>query len=497
MQKKPKEQKSQEGLTVTKEKDFSEWYTQVIEKAELADYSDVKGFMIIRPRAYSIWEEIQSYLDKRIKSLGVKNAYFPLLIPESSFKKEAEHAKGFVPEVAWIANKNDSIGEGGRGSGGRDKTAGERLAIRPTSETIIYDSYSKWIRSWRDLPLRINQWCNVVRWETRATRLFLRTREFLWQEGHCVYESKEECDKETLQFLSEYRTLCEEVLAIPVLAGRKTDKEKFSGALYTLSIEGIMPDGKVLQMGTSHNLGQGFAKSFGISFLDKNGRSSLPWQNSWGVSTRLIGAVAMVHGDDKGLVLPPKVAYNKVVVIPLLFKGKEEKVLAKAKEISKELESFNPILDDRDYTPGWKFSEQELKGIPIRIEIGPKDIEKRQVTMVRRDTGKKLEIKEASIKKEVENLLNDIQDSLFKKAKKSFDEKITQVKNMPELKKTIASQKVALAFFCGSSGCEEIIKEKTGGAKTINIPLEKIKKRGKCVACEKPAKEVIYIAKSY
>ena len=306
----PKDQKSksQEGLTIKKGENFSEWYNQVVQKAELADYSDVKGFMVIRPNAYSIWEQIQSYFDQRIKTLGVRNAYFPLLIPESFFKKESEHAKGFAPEVAWISNK--------------DENTTERLAIRPTSETIMYDSYSKWIRSWRDLPLRINQWCNVVRWETKATRLFLRTREFLWQEGHCVYETKEECDKETLQFLEEYRKTCEEILAIPVLVGRKTEKEKFSGAFYTLSVDGIMPDGKTLQMGTSHNLGQGFAKSFGISFLDRNEKKSVPWQNSWGISTRLIGAVIMAHGDDHGLVLPPKVAYNKVVIIPLLFKGK-------------------------------------------------------------------------------------------------------------------------------------------------------------------------------
>jgi len=473
-------EKSQAGLNVKKSDDFSEWYNQVVQKAELADYSDVKGFMVIRPNAYSIWEAIQSYFDKRIKSLGVRNAYFPLLIPESFFKKEAEHAKGFTPEVAWVSNRE-----------------GERLAIRPTSETIIYDSYSKWIRSWRDLPLRINQWSNVVRWETKATRLFLRTREFLWQEGHCVYSSREECDKETLQFLKEYKKMCEEILAIPVLAGRKTEKEKFSGALYTLSIEGIMPDGKVLQMGTSHNLGQGFAKSFGISFLDKNGKSGLPWQNSWGVSTRLIGALTMAHGDDKGLVLPPKVAYNKVVIIPLLFKGEEKKVLAKSKEVAKKLENLNPILDDRDNTPGWKFNEHELKGIPIRIEIGPKDIEKKQVVLVRRDTGKKIEVKENSIRKEVEDLLEDIQDSLLKKAKKDFDEKIVEVKDTLELKKTISNQKVALAFFCGKNTCEENIKEKADGAKTINMPLEGRKKDGKCVACGKSAKEVVYIAKSY
>jgi len=481
-----KKEKSQQGLSVNKEQNFSEWYNQIVQKAELADYSDVKGFMVIRPNAYSIWEAIQTYFDKRIKSLGVRNAYFPLLIPESFFKKEADHARGFVPEVAWIANKETDKGE-----------KSERLAIRPTSETIIYDSYSKWIRSWRDLPLRINQWSNVVRWETKATRLFLRTREFLWQEGHCVYESKEECDKETLQFLKEYQKLCEDVLAIPVLTGRKTDKEKFSGALYTLSIEGIMQDGKALQMGTSHNLGQGFARSFDINFLDKDGKKNTPWQNSWGVSTRLIGALAMVHGDDRGLILPPKVAYNKVVIIPLLFKGKEAKVLAKAKEIAKKLTDFNPILDNSEATPGWKFNEHELKGIPIRIEIGPKDIEKKQVTLVRRDTGKKTEVKESFVQKEVESLLDDIQSTLFKKAKKDFEEKISEVTDFSQLKKAISGQKVALGFFCGNSSCEENIKEKADGAKTINMPFEESKKSGKCVVCGKLVKSLVYIGKSY
>lgn len=481
----PKEQKpkSQEGLTVKKGENFSEWYNQVVQKAELADYSEVKGFMVIRPNAYSIWEQIQSYFDKRIKVLGVRNAYFPLLIPESFFKKESEHAKGFAPEVAWISNK--------------DENTTERLAIRPTSETIMYDSYSKWIRSWRDLPLRINQWCNVVRWETKATRLFLRTREFLWQEGHCVYETKEECDKETLQFLEEYRKTCEEVLAIPVLVGRKTEKEKFSGALYTLSVDGIMPDGKTLQMGTSHNLGQGFAKSFGISFLDKNEKSSTPWQNSWGISTRLIGAVIMAHGDDHGLVIPPKIAYNKVVIIPLLFKGKEQLVLKKAKEISKKLEKFNPLLDDRDYNPGRKFGEWELKGIPIRVEIGPRDIEKKQVIAVRRDNGEKLEFKESNLIKEIEKTLDEIQDSMLKKAKSDFDEKVTDVKSVNELNKAISNQKVARAFFCADPKCEEKVKEQTDGAKSINMPLEKNTKESKCFLCNKSTKTICYFGKVY
>jgi prolyl-tRNA synthetase len=325
----------------------------------------------------------------------------------------------------------------------------------------------------------------------------LRTREFLWQEGHCVYETKEDCDKETLQFLEEYKKLCEDVLAIPVLAGKKTEKEKFSGALYTLSIDGIMPDGKTLQMGTSHNLGQGFAKSFGISFLDKNEKNSTPWQNSWGISTRLIGAVAMVHGDNRGLILPPKLAHNKLVIVPLLFKGKEQRVLAKAKEISKKLEKFNPLLDDRDYNPGRKFGEWELKGIPIRIEIGPRDIENKQITAVRRDNGKKLEFKEVNLIKEVEKTLEEIQDSMFKKAKTEFNGKITDVKTISELNKSISNQKVARAFFCASNSCEDKIKQDCEGVKSVNMPLEKTSKEGKCITCNKPTKTICYFGKSY
>src|SRR3989338_1917254 len=391
------------GITVKKSEDFSEWYTQVIQKAELADYSPVKGFMIIKPNAYSIWESIQNYFNDRLKKLEVRNAYFPLLIPESFFKKESEHAKGFTPEVAWIENKDDE---------------GERLAIRPTSETIMYDSYSKWVRSWRDLPLRINQWCNVVRWETKTTRLFLRTREFLWQEGHCVYETKEDCDKETLIYLEEYEKLCKELLAIPVIKGKKTEKEKFAGALYTTTIESLMPDGRSLQCGTSHNLGQDFAKSFKISFLGRNEKPQIPWQNSWCISTRLIGALVMVHGDDKGLVLPPNVAYNKVVIIPIVFEDNKDIILREAKKIFNSLKIYNPILDDRDsYSAGWKFNDWELKGIPVRIEIGPKDIKLKQVVVVRRDTNKKEFIKITKLKNRIKDLLNEIQEDMYTKAK--------------------------------------------------------------------------------
>ena len=468
------------GITASKEKDFSEWYTQVIQKAELADYSEVKGFMIIRPNGYSIWESIQEYFNKTIKKLGVRNAYFPLLIPESFFKKEAEHAKGFSPEVAWIEKNKDES---------------ERLAIRPTSETIIYDSYSKWIRSWRDLPLKINQWCNVVRWETKATKLFLRTREFLWQEGHCVYETLDECDEDTLNYLKEYKKLCEDLLAIHVLEGKKTKTEKFAGAYHTYSIEALMQDGKSLQMATSHNLGQEFGKSFGIKYLGKDEKMYTPWQNSWGISTRTIGALVMTHGDDKGLVLPPKVAYNKIVIIPIISKKDRENVLKKCNEIFNKLKKFNPILDDREeYSAGWKFNEWELKGIPLRIEIGPRDIDKKQIVAVRRDNSKKEFIKESKLS-EVDNILDSIQKDLYQKSKEFTLKNIIEVNSTGDLKKTIENKKIALASLCDSERCEETINEKTG-AKTLNIPFEH-KKIGNCISCGKKASYVVRIAKSY
>ena len=470
------------GITVKKSEDFSEWYTQVVQKAELADYSEVKGFMVIRPNGYSIWENIQKNFDIIIKKLNVRNAYFPLLIPESFFKRESEHAEGFSPEVAWLE---------------KSKEESERLAIRPTSETIMYDSYSKWIRSWRDLPLRINQWCNVVRWETKATRLFLRTREFLWQEGHCVYESLEECDKETLTYLKEYKKFCEEFLAIHVLEGKKTETEKFAGAYYTSSIEALMPDGKALQMATSHNLGQGFAKSFKIKYIGKDEKEYYPWQNSWGLSTRTIGALVMVHGDDKGIVLPPNIAENKVVIIPIIFKKDEKKILNNARKLEKELKKFNPILDDRDsYSPGWKFNEWELKGIPIRIEIGPKDIEKKQVTVIRRDTSEKLYIKQNELSKKISELLKGIQSNLYIKSKEFTLNSITEVMSLDELKKVIDNRKIGLAFLCESEKCEENIKDKTG-AKTLNISFEQPKNLGDCISCGKNASYLVRIAKSY
>src|SRR3989344_4890541 len=470
------------GITVKKNQDFSEWYTQVIQKAELADYSPVKGCMIIRPNAYSIWETIQAYFNERLRKLNVKNAYFPLFVPEEFFKRETEHAKGFTPEVAWIANKDES---------------GQRLAIRPTSETIIYDSYSKWIRSWRDLPLRLNQWCNIIRWETKATRLFLRTREFLWQEGHCVYETIEECDKETLLILDEYENLCKELLAIPVIKGKKTEKEKFAGALYTTTIEAFMPDGKSLQCGTSHNLGQGFAKSFKISFLGKDEKPKMPWQNSWGISTRLIGAMVMLHGDDKGIVLPPNVALNKCVIVPIIFDKDKDKILKKAKEISKVLSSFNVILDNRDnYNPGFKFNEWELKGIPIRIEIGPKDLKEKQVILVRRDTNEKEKVKFTKLKSRIKELLIEIQNNLYNNAKKYLDSSIIKVKDFSEFKIAINNKKIVETFHCGDSKCEDKIKEVLNGVKATCIPFTKEKVKGNCVYCNNPASYKVYFAKS-
>jgi len=472
------------GIQVKKEENMSSWYEEVCLKSELVEFSKVKGFMVIRPKGYSIWEKIQEEFEKIVnKPLGVKNAYFPLLIPESFFKKEAEHAEGFTPEVAWIDKEltKDS----------------ERLAIRPTSETIMYNSYSKWIRSYKDLPLKINQWCNIVRWETKATRLFLRTREFLWQEGHNVYETPEECEKETVEIIKRYKKLVENLLAIPVLVGKKSDKEKFAGALHTYTIESFMPDGKALQCGTSHNLGEGFAKAFNISFLGRDEKKHFPFQNSWGLSTRLIGGLVMTHSDNSGLVLPPNVSENKVVIIPLIFKDKKEKVIKKSHEICKKLKKFGPILDDsEDYSPGYKFSEYELKGIPLRIEIGPRDLENESVTLVRRDTKEKAQVKSKNIVKEVSKILKNMQNEMFEKAKKRMENSIVNVNSKEEFEKAIKNKKLIKMGWCGETSCEEKIKEETG-ATTRCVLLKKEKPLGKCPFCSKKAKEVMYFSKSY
>lgn len=478
---KEKEQ-SPEGITVKKEDNMPDWYSQVIAKAELADFYAVQGFMVIRPNGYAIWEGIQDYFNKRIRQIGVRNAYFPLLIPESFFQKEAEHAEGFAPEVAWVSNNDE----------------GERLAIRPTSETVMYSMYSQWIRSHRDLPLRINQWCNVLRWEVKQTKIFLRTREFLWQEGHCVYATEEECEKETLMYLDEYKKLSEEILAIPALTGEKTAKERFAGAKKTFTIEGFMPDGKALQMGTSHNLGQRFAKAFSIKFVGEDEKSHLPWQNSWGFSTRLLGALVMVHGDNKGLVLPPNIAPVQAVIVPIIFKKDKERVIRKANDIKALLKKHKVMIDEREEcSAGWKFNEWEMKGIPLRIEIGPKDVDKSQVVLVRRDTGEKKMVEDSYITKAVKDILEDIQHSMFTKAKTQFEESIVQVGSWKDFVSAIKEKKLVKALICGEPECEGLIKDKTGGATSRCIDSESGEAKGKCLHCGNQANHYIYFSKSY
>jgi prolyl-tRNA synthetase len=473
------------GITAKKEEDIVEWYGQVVLKADVADYTPIRGFMIIKPRGYAMWQAIQDEFNTKIQKLGVQNAYFPLLIPESFFKKEAQHAEGFNPEVAWLESK-----EGDQ----------ERYAIRPTSETIIYDSYARWVRSWRDLPLRMNQWCNIVRWEVKDTKIFLRTREFLWQEGHCVYETEKECHKETLKYLEFYRQVAEELLAVPVILGRKSESEKFAGALRTYTIEGIMPDGKALQMGTSHDLGQGFAQAFGISYLGKDGQTQLPWQNSWGISTRMLGALILTHSDNKGLVLPPRLASHKIAVVPILFDDTKAATLAKAKEIAKSLKRYSPIIDDREgYSAGWKFNEHELAGVPLRIELGPKDIEKNQAVVVRRDTGEKKFVPLPELQNEVRALLDAMQHNLFDKARTRAQAQMLTVTTWAELEAGDRDKKMMLGPHCGKADCEAEIKEITKGVTTRCIPFKGDKPQAgtMCVRCGQKAKYNIYFARAY
>lgn len=479
---------SDTGITVKKDQDFSEWYTQVVLKSELADYAPVKGCMIFREHSYAIWERIQEIFNSKIKKTGHKNVYFPLFIPEGFLKREAKHFEGFTPEVAWVTQGGDSPLE-------------EKLAIRPTSETIIYATYAKWIRSWRNLPIKLNQWCSVVRWETKATKLFLRTREFLWQEGHTAHATKEEADQEVMEILNAYKDVMETYLAIPVLTGKKTEMEKFAGALYTTTLEAMMPDGKALQMGTSHQLGQNFSKVFDIKFLDQNEKEQRVWQTSWGFSTRMIGALVMVHGDDKGLVLPPQIAPIQAVIVPIPYKGIEaEAIKAKTHEIYEQLKHIRVavVLDDRvEYTPGWKFNEWELKGVPVRIEIGPRDVKQKQVTLVRRDTREKSAVKEEEATATVTKLLEDIQNSLFTKAKRLLEEETRTVKTYDEFKQILQDKGGFLkASWCGNSSCEEKIKDETGATIRI-VPFEKEEPFAKCLYCGKEAIEVVYFARAY
>lgn len=465
--------------------DFARWYTDVISKTEMADYSSVKGFMVIRPYGYAIWENIKALYDKRFKATGHKNMYFPLLIPKSLLEKEAEHVEGFSPEVAWVTK-------------GGEKDLNEPLAIRPTSETIICNMYAKWLNTYRQLPFKYNQWCSVVRWE-KTTRPFLRTSEFLWQEGHTLHETAEEAQEETMQMLEIYRSVAEEDLAIPMVVGQKSEKEKFAGASATYTMEALMHDGQALQCGTSHNLGQHFTKAFDIKYLDRNNEQVYPYHTSWGISTRLIGGLIMVHGDDNGLVLPPHIAPIQIVILPIAMH--KEGVLDKAYEIKNQLEKvFRVEIDDSDNSPGWKFNQWEMKGVPIRLEIGPRDIEKNACVLARRDNGEKISVSLDNLEATAADLLEDIQHNLYQKALKHREAKTSTASTMDEFKKNLADNPGFIkAMWCGDPECEEKIKEETG-ATCRCIPFEdqqEVIGDGSCVCCGKHAEKMAYFARAY
>lgn len=467
-----------------REDDFSQWYLDVIAAADLADYAPVKGCMVIKPYGYAIWENIQRELDRVFKATGHVNAYFPLLIPESFLKKEAEHVEGFSPELAVVTH-----------AGG--KKLEENLVVRPTSETIIYASYAKWVQSWRDLPLLINQWCNVLRWEMR-TRLFLRTTEFLWQEGHTAHATHDEAREETLKMLRVYERFAWDWLAIPVLTGFKSESEKFAGALATTTIEGLMQDRKALQCGTSHDLGQNFAKAFEIRFLDQKGNQEYVWQTSWGVSTRLIGSLIMSHGDDKGIILPPKIAPIQVVIVPIWKTEEEkEKTVGVAKRLTSALSSFSVKIDDRDLRPGQRYYDWERKGVPVRIEIGPRDVELGQVVFVRRDTGEKFSVPENVLAEKLIETLEAIQSGLLQRAKEFRDTNTKEVKSWKNFQDFFKEKGgFALAQWCGRAECEAEIKSKTKA--TIRcIPFEGSVGEGVCVHCGENSKLKVIFAQSY
>ena len=465
--------------------DFSRWYLDVVRRAELADYSPVKGCMVIRPYGYAIWELIQQAFDAEFKKTGHVNAYFPLFIPESLLNKEAEHVQGFAPQVAYVTH------------GGGEELE-EKLVVRPTSEAIIGTMYAKWIQSWRDLPILINQWANVVRWE-KVTRPFLRTTEFLWQEGHTAHETHDEAEAETLMILDLYASVSETVLAMPVIKGIKSDSEKFAGALRTYSIEGLMGDGRALQAGTSHNLGQNFAKAFDITFQARDKSVEHVWGTSWGVSTRLVGGVIMTHGDDSGLVLPPRVAPFQVVIVPIGRENWRETVLPRARDIERELAAagIRVTLDARDERPGWKFSEWELRGVPLRVEIGPKDIEKSAVLVARRDTRAKQSVPMSGLADSLRTLLDDVQRTLFERALNFREQHTQRVRSYDEFKQVMDGRPgFVIAPWCGSADCEAQIKAETQ-ASIRNMPPNGSAPAGACIRCNAPAQAEAWFAKAY
>ena len=473
--------KKVEAIT-SMEEDFAQWYTDVVVKADLTGYTSVKGFMVLKPAGYAIWELIQKQLDARFKATGVENVYLPMLIPEGLLQKEKDHVEGFAPEVAWVTH------------GGLNELQ-EKLCVRPTSETLFCDFYAKDITSYRDLPKVYNQWCSVVRWE-KETRPFLRSREFLWQEGHTAHATAEEAQERTIQMLNVYADFCEQVLAIPVVKGQKTEKEKFAGAVATYTIEALMHDGKALQSGTSHNFGDGFAQAFGVQYTDKENHLQHVHQTSWGVTTRLIGAIIMVHGDDNGLKLPPRVAPTQVMIVPI--QQKKEGVLEKAEELRAKLSEVARVkVDATDKSPGFKFAECEMRGIPLRVEIGPRDIENNQCVVVRRDTGEKITVSLDELEAKVAELLDTIQNDMLEAARAHRDAHTYTAKNWDEFVDIVNNKPGFIkAMWCGETECEENIKAETG-ATTRCMPFEQENLGDTCVCCGKPAKKMVYFGRAY
>ncbi len=465
------------------DEDFAQWYTDIVKKADLADYADTKGLVAIKPYGFAIWENIKNYADKLFKETGIQNVYFPLLIPESLLQKEKDHVEGFAPEVAFVTE-----------AGG--EKLDEKLCIRPTSETVFSTLYAKWLKSWRDLPMEYNQWCSVLRWE-KETRPFLRSREFLWQEGHTIHETEEEAKARTLKMLEIYADIVENMLAIPVLKGRKTEKEKFAGAEETYTIETLTRDGRALQSGTSHYFGQNFTKPFEVKFQNREGKEEYAYQTSWGISTRLVGALIMAHGDERGLKLPPKVAPIQIRIIPIA--QHKEGVLEKVKELKERLQKeFRVEIDAREQvTPGYKFNDCELKGIPVRIEMGPRDIENNQCIIVRRDTLEKITVKLDELEEKLKDIMEDIQKNMYNICKKRMEEKTSIARTLEEFEEKInTNQGYIKAMWCGSAKCEDKIKERTG-AHSRCIPEKSEEISDVCVCCGKKAKEMVYWGRQY
>lgn len=476
-----KQAKMVEDIT-SMDEDFAKWYTDVVKKAELTDYSSVRGCMIIRPYGYAIWENIQSILDKEFKECGHENVYMPMFIPESLLQREKDHVEGFAPEVAWVTH------------GGYEELT-ERLCVRPTSETLFCEHYANIIKSYRDLPKLYNQWCSVVRWE-KTTRPFLRSLEFLWQEGHTMHETAEEAVEETERMLNIYADFCEKSLAIPVIKGKKTDKEKFAGAEATYTIEAMMHDGKALQSGTSHYFGDGFAKAFDITFQGRDNKQQYPHQTSWGMSTRLIGAIIMTHGDDNGLVLPPAIAPIQVMVIPIA--QHKEGVIEKATELKERLSKIcRAKIDTSDNTPGWKFAQYEMKGVPLRVEIGPKDIENDQCVIVRRDNREKYFVKLSELEERIPELLKAVHDGLYQRALENRENRTFTAKNLEEMIEVANGKNGFIkAMWCGDLECEEKLKE-VAGVTSRCMPFEQEEISDTCVCCGKKATKMVYWGKAY